>query len=434
MHRRLILALFFFSLAMFGQLVTVTETLGDGTPTGYLQIQNPTFLSPVGSAGAITGATNATPIVVTRVGHGFLTGQTILALAFGGNTAPNNRTWVIIRLDADTFSLNGSVGNGTWTVGGTVQRVILVPGGIQRYPATAGVDFVGTVTVSLYPTTNALSVPTGSPSGFSYRVELHMLSGGTRIVTTQRWNVPTSGPVTIQDVLVQGATTPATFTTVAPLPVGAAAAGTANVAARVDHVHGAGIPVNAQTGTSYAVLDADRGKLITLSNTSAVAATIPQAGATSFTTGWAAWLLNLNTGVVTLTPTTSTVDGQTMLVLRQYESALLVSNGTNYFSTKSNSSNASLIQFKGANVASATTMTLTAGNLFHVTGTTTVTTLNPCDTANAGRSVVLIFDGVLTFTDGSNLKLAGNFVTTADDTITLVCDGSNWFEGARAVN
>ena len=32
-------------------------------------------------------------------------------------------------------------------------------------------------------------------------------------------------------------------------------------------------------------------------------------------------------------------------------------------------------------------------------------------------------DDVLTFTDGNNLKLAGNFVTTADDTITLAYDG-----------
>ena len=41
---------------------------------------------------------------------------------------------------------------------------------------------------------------------------------------------------------------------------------------------------------------------------------------------------------------------------------------------------------------------------------------------------------VLTFTDGSNLKLAGNFVTTADDTITLAYDGTNWYEICRSVN
>jgi len=70
-------------------------------------------------------------------------------------------------------------------------------------------------------------------------------------------------------------------------------------------------------------------------------------------------------------------------------------------------------------------------DLVVVTGTTTVTTVVA---QWAGRVVTLKFDGALTFTDGSNLKLNGNFVTTADDTITLACDGTNWFEIARSVN
>jgi len=41
---------------------------------------------------------------------------------------------------------------------------------------------------------------------------------------------------------------------------------------------------------------------------------------------------------------------------------------------------------------------------------------------------------VLTFTDGNNLKLAGDFVTTADDTTQLMCDGTNWYEMSRSVN
>ena len=37
-------------------------------------------------------------------------------------------------------------------------------------------------------------------------------------------------------------------------------------------------------------------------------------------------------------------------------------------------------------------------------------------------------------TVGSNLKLKGNFVTTADDCLTLACDGTNWYEMARSAN
>lgn len=84
-------------------------------------------------------------------------------------------------------------------------------------------------------------------------------------------------------------------------------------------------------------------------------------------------------------------------------------------------------------VASATAVTLpTLGSTFLITGTTNITSI--VATGNAGRRVTLIFEGILTFTDGSNLKLAGNLVTTADDTITLICDGTNWFEVSRSVN
>lgn len=88
--------------------------------------------------------------------------------------------------------------------------------------------------------------------------------------------------------------------------------------------------------------------------------------------------------------------------------------------------------YHGANVASASAIVPT-GNSFHVTGTTNITSITATG-ITAGTILYIIFDGVLTFTDGSNLKLAGNFVTTADDTITLLYDGSNFYEIARSVN
>lgn len=112
-----------------------------------------------------------------------------------------------------------------------------------------------------------------------------------------------------------------------------------------------------------------------------------------------------------------------------YFGASPVDPGANSFKVEG-----SVIMGNGGNVASAGTVTLPAGNLFHITGTTTITTLNTCDSTNNGRQVMLIFDGILTFTDGSNLILAGNFATTANDTITLACDGTNWYELARSVN
>jgi len=72
--------------------------------------------------GSITGATNATPIVITSTAHGLATGDYVDVSSVGGNTAANG-FWPITVVDANSFSLNGSVGNGAYTSGGTFIRV-----------------------------------------------------------------------------------------------------------------------------------------------------------------------------------------------------------------------------------------------------------------------------------------------------------------------
>ena len=87
-----------------------------------------------------------------------------------------------------------------------------------------------------------------------------------------------------------------------------------------------------------------------------------------------------------------------------------------------------------ATVASATSLILTTvSTYFVVTGTTNITSIASGSTI-IGRNVTLEFSDVLTVTDGNNLKLAGNFVTSAGDTLTLFCDGTDWYEQARSVN
>jgi hypothetical protein len=68
--------------------------------------------------GTITAASNATPIVVTSAAHGLSTGTRVTIAGVTGNTAANG-TWTITVLDANTFSLNGSTGNGAYVSGGT---------------------------------------------------------------------------------------------------------------------------------------------------------------------------------------------------------------------------------------------------------------------------------------------------------------------------
>jgi hypothetical protein len=86
----------------------------------------------------------------------------------------------------------------------------------------------------------------------------------------------------------------------------------------------------------------------------------------------------------------------------------------------------------GASVASASAIVPT-GNTFHVTGTTAITSITATN-VKAGQIITIIFDGALTFTDGNNLKLAGNFTTSADATITLRYDGTNFYEMSRSIN
>lgn len=85
-------------------------------------------------------------------------------------------------------------------------------------------------------------------------------------------------------------------------------------------------------------------------------------------------------------------------------------------------------------VASAATITLPGEDVVKVSGTADITSI----TAGApGRRVTIIFTGTAAatgLTDGSNLKLAGSLAYTPDDTISLVCDGTNWWETGRSVN
>jgi hypothetical protein len=92
--------------------------------------------------------------------------------------------------------------------------------------------------------------------------------------------------------------------------------------------------VNAQVGTSYTIVAGDRGKLLTLSNTNPVALTVPAASG-SFAAGFFLEVTNLNTGLVMLTPTTSTIDGAASITLKQFQSITLTSVGGNWVCLRS---------------------------------------------------------------------------------------------------
>jgi hypothetical protein len=91
--------------------------------------------------------------------------------------------------------------------------------------------------------------------------------------------------------------------------------------------------------------------------------------------------------------------------------------------------------------ASATSVTLGRGSVFAITGTTTITYLSQ---GTAGQVIVLLFSTSLTVTHNgaspgagfANILLSGaaNFAATANDTLMLIYDGTNWRGLTAGVN
>ena len=276
-----------------------------------------TYTIPTGSC-TVNAASNATPIVIgCTAAHNFTTGQAVYVSGVGGNTAANG-IWVVTFVGATSFSLDGSVGNGVYTTGGTVK---------------------GSFRTSLYPTSTAVQTVTGSAAGFTYNVRYSLVSGGVASVFSEQWNItPTPTTTTVSAVRQPGTVTPTSTVNLSQLAQTGASGtreyhicwnGSAWTACFQDE------PVRNVTGTSDTMVDSDRAKLVTYSNASPIAVTLPQAGASStFISGWYTTAENRGAGLVTITPTTSTIDGAASVTLPQHRGLKINSDGTNYFTER----------------------------------------------------------------------------------------------------
>lgn len=94
----------------------------------------------------ITGATNASPIVITSATHELSSGDVIRVSSVGGNTAANG-DWQITKVDSNSFSLDGSTGNSNYTSGGTwTADSCALPLSYVDTDASDGIRKVGTPT------------------------------------------------------------------------------------------------------------------------------------------------------------------------------------------------------------------------------------------------------------------------------------------------
>lgn len=113
----------------------------------------------------VTGATNASPIVVTSAGHGFANGDTVIVGGIVGNLAANG-TWTIANVTTDTFALQTcegltSTGSGAYASGGYAVN-LTVGDMLDDYDAgRVGTD------VTLSSKTNVLGVADAADATFA---------------------------------------------------------------------------------------------------------------------------------------------------------------------------------------------------------------------------------------------------------------------------
>ena len=127
------------------------------------------------AAKTVTGATNATPIVITTsTSHGYVTGDRVYVSGVTGNTAANGY-WNATVVNADEFSLDGSIGNGAWISGGTSERLPYYP----EYPETttlAAGDIVPFASESIVKSLGREANPALVGSGISLPSEITEIS------------------------------------------------------------------------------------------------------------------------------------------------------------------------------------------------------------------------------------------------------------------
>lgn len=149
-------------IALWTQLAACGEPVFQGTilpeTTSVNKWRDVAGQSPVGFN--ISAATNTSPIAITTSGtNGMTTGQTVPIFGVGGNTAANG-SWVVTVTGFNSFTLNGSTGNGAYTSGGvaatTESNREVMDAWIRTIPAplTGVVDVAATVEV------NSANVPT----------------------------------------------------------------------------------------------------------------------------------------------------------------------------------------------------------------------------------------------------------------------------------
>lgn len=173
-------------------------TIG-GTSTGWVYktslSASATCTSIAIATKSITGATNASPIEITVVGHGLSTGNSVFIRDVAGNTAANG-TWSITKTGTDTFTLDTSTGNGGYTSGGKIEwaYVGLSDGHIYR-STNAGTSWtdISPVISSGIQKIRALDSTTVLACGVAIGTAVQLVKSTNANAASPSWSSITSG-------------------------------------------------------------------------------------------------------------------------------------------------------------------------------------------------------------------------------------------------
>lgn len=374
---------------------------------------------------ALTGSTNTTAAMVVG------TGASIAASGSGTITATAAPVAGITGFGTGigTFLATPSSANLASAVTGETGSGALVFGTSPSLtsPSIATgetLGFITGLTQCLHVNTSGVVSGTGSDCGSGGSTAFSGLSTGTN--TSATMTVGTGGSLTFSGAgvvnadQVNGGTVPASAAILATnsssQPTALTLGNNLSVASGVLLTTQ---PINAQTGTTYTFLTTDAGKLVTASNAASQAYTLPVATTTGFTSGYSFDIQNKGVGTVTITPTTSTINGSSTLTLAQNTGCTVSSDGTNYQVSACNAlgGGGGSSAFNSITTGTNTTATMTVGSGGTLTTSGSgVLNANQVNGATVPASAAILASNsssqATALTLGNNLVIAGGALST----------------------